>query len=129
MSALSASLVGRPDDFSDGDDRKFARWFLNLQTAAVRTPIGYDTQDLELDIVVFPGGSHMLKDTEMVPDRVSEGPLFGSAGRVRPRLRRGSDRSARQGRPVVGHDLVRLAFASGLGDVATAERLGTLTHL
>ena len=72
-------MMQRPDDhfavwhFWDGDDREFVCWYLNLQTAPVRTADGYDTQDLELDIVVFPDGSYVLKDDEVLDDRVAEG--------------------------------------------------------
>jgi hypothetical protein len=72
-------MVQQPDDhvavwhFWDGTDREFVCWYLNLQTAVARTPDGYDTQDLELDIVVFPDGSHVVKDAEVLDDRVSDG--------------------------------------------------------
>ena len=36
--------------FWDGPERRFAGWYLNLQRPFRRTPIGYDTQDLELDV-------------------------------------------------------------------------------
>jgi len=72
-------MVQRPGDhlavwhFWDGPDREFVCWYLNLQTNFVRTAKGYDTQDLELDIIVFPDGSHVLKDAEVLDDRVAEG--------------------------------------------------------
>ncbi len=55
-------MIQRPGDhyavwlFWDGEDRTFATWYVNLQTAFVRTELGYDTQDLELDLVVSPDG-------------------------------------------------------------------------
>lgn len=72
-------MVHRPRDhfavwhFWDGPDRDFSCWYLNLQTELVRTPIGYDTQDLELDIIVKPDGTHEVKDAEVLDDRVAEG--------------------------------------------------------
>lgn len=72
-------MLQRPDDhhavwhFWDGADRTFTCWYLNLQTAFVRTPTGYDTQDLELDIIVFPDGSSIVKDDDVIDDRVTEG--------------------------------------------------------
>lgn len=72
-------MVQRPEDhfaiwhFWDGPDRDFVCWYLNLQTSFVRTAFGYDTQDLELDIIVHPDGSHDLKDDEVLDDRVAEG--------------------------------------------------------
>lgn len=59
--------------FWEGDDRRFVCWYLNIQTAFVRTAQGHDTQDLELDLVVFPDGSHIVKDAEVLDDRVAEG--------------------------------------------------------
>jgi hypothetical protein len=38
-----------------------------------RTARGYETQDLELDLVVFADGSHIVKDEELLDDRVTEG--------------------------------------------------------
>ena len=72
-------MVQRPGDthtvwhFWTGPDREFACWYINLQADFVRTAIGYDTQDLELDLVVFPDGSHVVKDLEVLDDRVAEG--------------------------------------------------------
>ena len=59
--------------FWDGTDRDFVCWYLNLQTAFVRTAVGYDTQDLELDIIVLPDGSHVVKDADVLDDRIAEG--------------------------------------------------------
>lgn len=72
-------MVQRPGDhyavwhFWNGPDYDFACWYLNLQTAFVRNARGYATQDLELDLVVFPDGTHVVKDEEVLDDRVSEG--------------------------------------------------------
>lgn len=72
-------MVQRPGDpyavwhFWLGPDREFLCWYVNLQADFVRTPIGYDTQDFELDLVVFPDGSVVVKDLEVLDDRVAEG--------------------------------------------------------
>ena len=72
-------MVQRPGDhyaiwhFWDGPDRNFVCWYLNLQTAFVRNAHGYATQDLELDLVVFADGTHIVKDEEVLDDRASEG--------------------------------------------------------
>lgn len=72
-------MIQRPGEhvavwhFWDGADRDFVCWYLNLQTAFVRTGSGYDTQDLELDIIVHPDGSHVVKDDELLDDRVAAG--------------------------------------------------------
>ena len=78
-SGHGALMVQRPGahlsvwHFGTGTDRRFACWYINLQTAFVRTALGYDTQDLELDIVVQPDGTWALKDLELLDDRVAEG--------------------------------------------------------
>jgi hypothetical protein len=74
-----ALMVQRPRDdyavwhFWNGPDRTFARWYVNLQEAFRRTPVGYDTQDLELDILVAPDGTWEFKDWDLVDQRVAEG--------------------------------------------------------
>ena len=59
--------------FWRGPEREFLCWYVNLQTSFVRTPAGYDTQDLELDIVVSADGTYVVKDDELLDDRVAEG--------------------------------------------------------
>ncbi len=72
-------MVQRPGDhhavwhFWEGDDRHLACWYINLQTAFRRTAVGFDTQDLELDIVALPDGTWRFKDLDVLPDRVREG--------------------------------------------------------
>lgn len=59
--------------FWTGPEREFMCWYINLQADFVRTSIGYDTQDFELDFVVFPDGTWIIKDLEVLDDRVAEG--------------------------------------------------------
>lgn len=72
-------MVQRPGEhhaiwhFWEGPDRQLDCWYVNLQTAFVRTATGYDTQDLELDLVVSPDGSWAMKDRELLDQRVEEG--------------------------------------------------------
>ncbi|MEJ7583771.1 MAG: DUF402 domain-containing protein [Acidimicrobiales bacterium] len=72
-------MVQRPGDhhavwhFWDGADRTFSCWYINLQAAFRRTAAGYDTQDFELDLVVFPDGSWIVKDLDLLDQRVAEG--------------------------------------------------------
>lgn len=72
-------MVQRPDEdvavwhFWHGPDRRFLSWYVNLQEAFRRTPVGMDTQDLELDIVVLADGSWEFKDRELMADRIVEG--------------------------------------------------------
>lgn len=48
-------------------------WYLNLQEPARRTRIGFDTQDLELDIVVRPDRSWSFKDEDLMAVRIGDG--------------------------------------------------------
>jgi len=59
--------------FWHGEKRKFTCWYINLQTPFRRTAVGYDTQDLELDLVVFPDGRWEIKDEALMDQRVREG--------------------------------------------------------
>jgi hypothetical protein len=74
-------MLQRPGDsyaiwvFWHGPKREFRGWYVNLQAPFRRTSTGYDTQDLELDIVVPLSGKWHLKDDEVLEDRVHEGRL------------------------------------------------------
>lgn len=59
--------------FSEGAERALSAWYVNLQEPFRRTPIGFDTQDLELDVVVRPDGSWELKDDEELDPWVERG--------------------------------------------------------
>ena len=59
--------------FWDGDEREFAGWYVNLQEPFRRTPIGYDTHDLELDVWMPAAGGWSFKDDELLDVRVQEG--------------------------------------------------------
>ena len=59
--------------FWDGPEREFACWYVNFQEPFRRRADGYDTQDLELDLIVHPDGRVELKDDELLDERVREG--------------------------------------------------------
>lgn len=59
--------------FWDGPERRFVGWYLNLEEPFRRTSIGYDTQDLELDIWIRAGHSWEWKDADVLEQRVAEG--------------------------------------------------------
>jgi Protein of unknown function (DUF402) len=56
-----------------GPEREFRGWYVNIQEPFRRTPAGYDTQDLELDIWVPLDGPWEWKDAELLEQRVREG--------------------------------------------------------
>lgn len=71
-------MVQRPGDHHAiwhfwRESRELIAWYVNLQTDFVRTEHGYDTQDLELDVVVSPDGSFELKDDDVMDQRVDDG--------------------------------------------------------
>lgn len=59
--------------FWGGPERSFAGWYLNLEEPFRRTPVGYDTQDLELDVWIPVDGPWRFKDEEQLEQRVREG--------------------------------------------------------
>ena len=59
--------------FWDGAKRRFAGWYLNLEEPFRRTSIGYDTQDLELDVWIPVGERWRFKDEEKLEERVHDG--------------------------------------------------------
>ena len=59
--------------FWHGPERSFGAWYLNIQEPLRRTTIGYDGQDLELDILVWPDGRWELKDDELLDVWVERG--------------------------------------------------------
>jgi hypothetical protein len=72
-------MVHRPGDhhavwhFWQGEQRAFACWYVNLQTAFRRVGDAFETQDLELDLVVAPDGSWAMKDWDLLDERAAEG--------------------------------------------------------
>jgi hypothetical protein len=59
--------------FWEGPERRFAGWYLNLEEPFRRTSIGYDTQDLELDVWIPVDEPWRFKDEELLAERVLDG--------------------------------------------------------
>jgi hypothetical protein len=59
--------------FWESTDRRLGAWYVNLQEPFRRTSLGFDTQDLELDIVVSPDGDWRLKDDEKLEGWIERG--------------------------------------------------------
>jgi len=59
--------------FWRGPQREFAGWYANIQEPFRRSPLGFDTQDLELDLVIEPDGSWSLKDDEQLESWIERG--------------------------------------------------------
>jgi uncharacterized protein len=57
------------------DDGSFRAWYVNLQEPLRRRPHGFDTRDLQLDLVVDPGGAVAWKDEDHLEQAVELGLL------------------------------------------------------
>ncbi len=72
-------VLHRPGDayttwhFWEGEERRFACWYVNLQEPLRRDGHAFDTQDQELDIVISPDGSWTWKDEQALADWVGRG--------------------------------------------------------
>ncbi len=51
--------------WSSDDARTFAGWYVNIEAPYERTPIGVDTSDLSLDLVVWPDLTYEWKDEHL----------------------------------------------------------------
>lgn len=59
--------------FWEGAERKLGAWYVNIQEPFRRSRLGFDTEDLELDIVVSPDGSWRYKDDERLEGWIERG--------------------------------------------------------
>lgn len=59
--------------FWHGSERRFQGWYLNLQAPFVRTEVGIDTLDHELDIIIDAEGSWRFKDAELMASCIEHG--------------------------------------------------------
>jgi Protein of unknown function (DUF402) len=57
----------------EGAERRLGAWYLNIQEPFRRSSLGFDTQDLELDIVVAPDGGWRFKDDEQLEGWIERG--------------------------------------------------------
>lgn len=67
-------LFWEHDDAHDGAGRRtFSSYYVNMEEPFRRTPIGFDTNDHMLDIVVTPDLRWAWKDEDVMADRVRQG--------------------------------------------------------
>ena len=79
-SGLSLARPGRAHSiwlFSDVDS-----WYVNLEQPLRRTPIGFDTFDEKLDLIVEPDGSYRWKDKDELEQTAALGLLDANAVRA-----------------------------------------------
>ena len=65
-----------------GADGSFRGWYVNLQAPLVRRAAGFDTRDLQLDVVVEPGGSVTWKDEDHLEQALELGLLSAEDARL-----------------------------------------------
>ena len=108
-----------------GAERAFAGWYVNLQEPFRRTPIGYDTYDLELDVWIPAGGGWSFKDDELLDVRVDEG-RFTTAEAAEIRAL-GAEIGAMldRGAAMVGSGLVALGAGPALGGACPRAPAGS----
>jgi Protein of unknown function (DUF402) len=79
-------MLQRPADayavwvFWEGEERRFARWYINLQAPFRRTSIGFDSLDHTLDLWSTDGRTWHLKDEEVFEQRVADGYFTAEEG-------------------------------------------------
>jgi len=59
--------------FWAGPGRELAAWYVNIEEPWRRSPLGFDTQDLELDLVIEPDGAWSFKDDEQLEPWIARG--------------------------------------------------------
>jgi hypothetical protein len=64
------------------DGGSFRGWYVNLQMPLRRRPDGFDTRDLQLDLVVEPAGSVTWKDEDHLEQAVELGLLSADDARL-----------------------------------------------
>jgi hypothetical protein len=73
----------------DGGERRFHRYFVNLEEPFRRTPVGFDTQDHTLDIEVTAELAWRWRDEQELENHVAEGfytPALAAAARTEGQL-------------------------------------------
>jgi hypothetical protein len=63
-------------------DGVFEHWYVNLEQPLRRTPIGYDTFDEKLDLIVRPDGSYTWKDEDELEQAAALGLVDAEAVRA-----------------------------------------------
>lgn len=66
----------------EGDTGAFAGWYVNIQEPIRRSRLGFDTDDLILDIRVQPDGSWEWKDEDELEEAVRLGRFTGDEARA-----------------------------------------------
>jgi len=62
-----------------GPDGRFSHWYVNFERPLRRSPVGFDTFDEKLDLIVEPDGSFRWKDEDELEQAAAAG-LLDAAG-------------------------------------------------
>ena len=84
--SVSRGPVARTRSIRLWRDGAFAYWYVNFEQPLRRTPVGFDTFDEKLDLIVQPDGSYGWKDEDELEQAAALGLL--DAGAVRAEAKR-----------------------------------------
>ena len=89
-SKRDALCLGRPDRAHSiylffKPDGAFEHWYVNFEDPLRRTPIGFDTFDQKLDLIVLPDGTYRWKDEDELEQAAAAGLLDPDAVRAEGR--------------------------------------------
>lgn len=65
-----------------GEDGSVDHWYVNFERPLQRTPIGLDTFDEKLDLIVHPDGTYIWKDEDELEQAAAKGLLDADAVRA-----------------------------------------------
>ncbi len=75
--AICLGRAGRPHSIYlfFKPDGAFEHWYVNFEQPLRRTPVGYDTFDHKLDLIVMPDGTYRWKDEDELEQAATAGLL------------------------------------------------------
>ena len=81
----AASCVARPGRAHSvyvfwGDEGTLSHWYVNFEQPLRRTPVGFDTFDEKLDLIVMPDGTYRWKDEDELEQAAAAGLLDARRG-------------------------------------------------
>ena len=109
----------------DPDQQRFAGWYVNLEAEWVRTPIGFDTRDLILDVTVADDlSSWCLKDEDELQWAQDEGIVSADEASFAKSEAKHRRRSPQESLLAILRGLVWVATRSRLASPSCSMRLG-----
>jgi hypothetical protein len=97
--AVTLTRPGRPHSiYVFWREGAFEHWYVNFEEPLRRTPVGYDTFDHKLDLIVMPDGTYRWKDEDELEQAAARGLLDPTRSAPRPSASWRSGRSRPAGR-------------------------------